>query len=217
MAKKVIVLRGGSLGPGQFCMFRCELAQASAPVVVDWCNEGGRPSGWEATQFQCADCRHSTDGLIELGLRIAAQGVEVSPEEFDCDILHVDDMDFDDRVKLGLVDSEVVAIADVLDPYGDRMAGNDVEATAHEWIDNGFDSEGAGEWCEIGCWDPSTAATFRDAGLTPAQVKAAAETLVAGLDDPTAEYTDGCPIYSTCNGDTDADVVIDQCAALSDD
>lgn len=52
----------------------------------------------------------------------------------------------------------------------------------------------------IGVWEPSVAAALRDAGLTPAQAKAAAERLVEenGSDD----YTDGDPIYSVCNRDT---------------
>ena len=211
MSKTVVVLRGGDLGPGQFCMVRCELAQASAPVVVDWCNNGGRPSGWESTQYQAADCRQSTDGLIDVGMAIAAQGVEVSHEEFGCEIVHVDDMSFDDRVTLGLVGWDIIAIADVLDPYGEKMAGGDVEATAHEWRGHEFTADEVDEWCEIGCWDPATADEFRDAGLTPAQVKEAAAKLVEGLDDPTTEYTDGCPIYSVCNHDTDSDVIVDAC------
>ena len=208
MSHSVVVLRGGHLGAGQFCMFRCNLSQASAPLQVDWCSDAGRPSGWEPTQLQCADCLHSPGRMFEMAMRIAAQAVEVDPEEFDCDSLHVDDLDFDDRCKLGLVDDVIVAIANVLDPFGDRMAGNDVEATAHEWSEHGFDADDVSEWCEIGCWDPSTADDWRSAGLTPEQVKSAAEKLVADLDDPTDEYTDGCPIYSTCNHDTDSDVIV---------
>ena len=60
-------------------------------------------------------------------------------------------------------------------------------------------------------WDADTAATFRGADLTPAQVRGAAESLTDGMDDDerSETYTDGDPIYSVCNGDTDADEIID--------
>ena len=210
MAKTLVVLRGGDLGDEK-CMVRCDLSEASSPVEVDWCNDSGRPSGWESTQYQCADTSHRWSGLAGLAMQIAADGVRLHEDYFDCDVLDPDDMVFDDRCQLGLVDSDIVAIADVLDPYGDRMAGGDVEATAHEWRDHSFTPDEVDEWCEIGCWDPATADEFRDAGLTPAQVEAAAEKLVEGLDDPTTEYTDGCPIYSVCNHDTDSDVIVGAC------
>lgn len=88
--------------------------------------------------------------------------------------------------------------------HGDRFAGSCVEDVARDWLDSGFDADGADAWCEIGCWDAATAAQMRDADLTPDQMRAAAEEIAAA-----AEYTDGDPIYSCCNGDTPIQVLID--------
>jgi hypothetical protein len=102
----------------------------------------------------------------------------------------------------------------VLDPYGDRMAGGDVEATAHEWRDHSFTADEVDEWCEIGCWNPATAAVWRESGLTPEIVATAAEVLLLSLpegSDPRDSYTDGCPIYSCCNHDTDPEVMVGCC------
>jgi len=111
-----------------------------------------------------------------------------------------------------LVLNEMVA---VLDSHGPRFAGNHVEDMAQEWLDYDFTPEQADEWCSIGVWNAATAAEFRDAGLSPDQVQAAAERLLdaeqaAWTDERWgySRYTDGCPIYSICNGDTDAAVII---------
>lgn len=213
MAKTLVVLRGGDLGDEK-CMVRCDLSEASSPVEVDWCNDSGRPSGWESTQYQCADTSHRWSGLAGLAMQIAADGVRLHEDYFDCDVLDPDDLSFDDRVTLGLVDSDIIEIADVLDPYGDRMAGGDVEATAHEWRDHSFTPDEVDEWCEIGCWNPATAAVWRESGLTPEIVATAAEVLLLSLpegSDPRDSYTDGCPIYSCCNDDTDPEVMIACC------
>lgn len=100
-------------------------------------------------------------------------------------------------------------MAAVLNGHGSRFSGNNVADEAQEWLDHDFTPAKAGGWCEIGVWDAATAAEFRDAGLTPEQVKAAAESLTEGLDDPADEYTDGDPIYAACNGDIKASVIIE--------
>ena len=208
MAYSVVVLRGGDLGD-KTILVSCNLSYGSCPVQVDWCNDDGRPSGWESTQYQCADTSHRWAGLAELGRVLAADGGPVPHEEFDCDVLDEDDLNFDDRCKLGLVEPEIVAIVDVLARFGDRWTAGDVEFTARRWARFGCAAAEVAEWCEIGCWDLSALNDWRSAGLTPAQVKAAAEKLVADLDDPTDEYTNGCPIYSCCNYDTSTDVIVD--------
>ena len=53
-----------------------------------------------------------------------------------------------------------------------------------------------------------TAAEFRDSGKTPEQIADAAEVLAAAEDDPTDTYTDGDPIYSACNNDTNPQIII---------
>lgn len=100
-------------------------------------------------------------------------------------------------------------MAVVVDRHGARFIGNNVADEAQQWLDHGFDADGAEAWCEIGVWDAATAAEFRAAGLTPEKVQHAAETLTEGLDDPADEYTDGDPIYAACNGDIKASVIIE--------
>lgn len=103
--------------------------------------------------------------------------------------------------------AELMAMEALLISNGDRFAGNSATDNAEDWIDNGFDADSAGEWCDIGVWDAATAAEFRDAELTAAEVKAAAESMSEG--DDADDYTDGCPIYAACNNDIRASKIID--------
>ena len=120
------------------------------------------------------------------------------------------------------VAAEVAAMASMLERHGPAYTGHNVLEEAQGWIDAGFSADEAGAWCEIGCWDADTAATWRDDGLTPDQVRDAAQRLIdaevaewdaadqaAAEDDADwqpvhrhSQYTDGDPIYSACNGDT---------------
>lgn len=77
---------GCDLG-GEEMHVRCNLAEASAPVEVDY----GTGDGWEGTQYQCADARHTTAGLVEIGKILAAQAVEIPADEFSCESEEVDD------------------------------------------------------------------------------------------------------------------------------
>lgn len=77
-----VTLTGGDLGEEKM-MIRCDLSQACSPVQVDYCN--GDENGFESTQYQCADAKH-TDGLIEIGKILAARAVEVPYENFSCDV-----------------------------------------------------------------------------------------------------------------------------------
>lgn len=79
-------LSGGDLGSEQM-FIRCDLSQASAPVQVNY-DEG---SGWESTQYQCADCRHADVGLVRIGKTLAADAVEVDRESFGCSYAQVSD------------------------------------------------------------------------------------------------------------------------------
>ena len=106
-------------------------------------------------------------------------------------------------------------MATVLNSHGSKFGGNNVADEAEEWLDHDFTPSKAGGWCEIGVWDAATAAEFRDAGLTPEEVKAASERLIeaeqaAWDEEPTdSQYTDGDPIYAACNGDIKASVIIE--------
>lgn len=80
-----IKLSGGDLG-NESMLVRCDLAQASAPVQADY----GTGDGWSDTQYQCADTRHRTSGLIEIGKALAARAVEMPSDEFDCDCEEVE-------------------------------------------------------------------------------------------------------------------------------
>ena len=102
-------------------------------------------------------------------------------------------------------------MAEMLTSHGDCFSGNNVDDQAQDWIDHDFVCDSANDWCEAGVWDAATAAALRDAGLTPQQATAASERLVDDMDDEAreAEYTDGDPIYSACNGDTDIQLLID--------
>lgn len=108
--------------------------------------------------------------------------------------------------------SELEAMVAVLESHGDTYAGNHADETAQDWLDNDFDSAGADEWCEIGVWDAATAATFRDAGRSPAEIASAADRLIDAAGEDVAEtYTDGSPIYAACNRDLSPQKIIDAC------
>lgn len=81
MSATTIKLSSGDLG-SEHMLVRCDLSQASAPVEVNYCAEPG--SDWESTQYQCADCRHRTEGLVEIGRELAARAVEMPSEQFSC-------------------------------------------------------------------------------------------------------------------------------------
>lgn len=120
-------------------------------------------------------------------------------------------------------------MAMMLSEYDQRFTGNNISDEAEGWIDEGFTPESARKWVDIGMWDASVAAKFRDAEFTPDQVAEAASKLVAAEDevwdeidenaaesdedwspcDRDSKYTDGDPIYSVCNRDTDIQEIID--------
>lgn len=112
-----------------------------------------------------------------------------------------------DSIKISL-------IATVLLAAGERFAGNNVTEVATDWFDHDFDTDSVSDWCDIGVWNPSVAAEWRGAGLTPQIVAAAAEVLIESLpdgSDPCDTYTDGCPIYACCNDDYDPGVIVMCC------
>ena len=78
-----IKFHDGDLGSEEM-LVRCNLAEASAPVEVDYCT-GDDLDGWQPTQYQCADTRHTTDGLVRIGEILAASAVEMPADEFSCE------------------------------------------------------------------------------------------------------------------------------------
>lgn len=96
---------------------------------------------------------------------------------------------------------DISDIAEILTGHGDRFSGNDAEEVAQEWADYDFSASTVDDWCEIGCWNPATAAELRDAGLTPRQVNDTAERMIDEYEEPSEEFTDGDPIYAACNND----------------
>ena len=147
------------------------------------CCHGSLPSRsvWEAYRSGDGDCTGSVDGAG----RCRAYG----DDAWDCQ-----------------------AIVDVLAPHGDRYTGSDAATIAALWQEHDMPPDQVDDWCQIGCWDPDTAAEWRDAGLTPAEVEKTAEELKEAYFSAAAReraFTDGCPIYATCNGDISPDVIID--------
>lgn len=59
-------------------VLRCNLSQAASPV--QWHSGDG---DWQPSPYQCADCRHSVEGLVLVGKQIAATQLELA--EVNCD------------------------------------------------------------------------------------------------------------------------------------
>lgn len=166
-----------------------DFAQASCPVEGD---EHGR---------QVADFRHSPRAAMESLLREMVEMGGDDPDE------SADEINAALDAMTGR-DADLIEMSYMLDGYGERFAGNNVDEVAQDWLDNDFSASEAGEWCDVGFWDASTAAQIRDAGISATEAKAAAEALAGEYEDASDEFTDGCPIYSVCNRDTSINVLI---------
>lgn len=175
---------------GETYEITADFAQASCPVHGD---EHGR---------QVADFRHSPRAAMESLLREMVEMGGDDPDE------SADEINAALDAMIGR-DADLIEMATMLERHGERFTGTNTDDVAQEWLDHDFDAVRANEWCEIGCWDAATAAELRDAGLTPDQAHKAAEWLTDGLDDAAEVFTDGDPIYSTCNGDTSVQEIVD--------
>ena len=100
-----------------------------------------------------------------------------------------------------------LGMAEVLNSRGDRYTGGVVWDMAAAWMDAGFTADDAAGWVDAGFWDPDSAATVRAMGLTAEQARERADVLSDAEEDAAEVYTDGDPIYSICNGDTEASVL----------
>ncbi len=105
-------------------------------------------------------------------------------------------------------------MAAMLRGYGPTFDGGSDSARlriAEEWVEADFTADHAEQWVKARVWDADTAAKLNDEGLTPDDLTKAVESMTDGLDDDARRkrWTDGCPIYSVCNGDTSAQDIID--------
>lgn len=128
-------LFGGDLGSERMFV-RCDLSQASAPVMVNY-DEG---AGWEATQWQCADCAHTDAGLAQFGLDLAAEAVGFSSDrDFACDV--------EDWTGLAEdADTSHETAQDWYESYGQHLStvnAGDVciQAVDYDWLDDADDSD----------------------------------------------------------------------------
>lgn len=99
------------------------------------------------------------------------------------------------------------AIAHILETYGKDFDGGDPFHYAEDWNAYGFSADEVSAWCAVGVWDAGSASDWTIAGLTPENVVAAAKLLL--INHASSDYVNNCPIYSTCNGDTDTGVIVD--------
>ena len=53
---------------------RCDLSQAAAPIQVNYLVDD---SAYEGTQYQCADARHTINGLAAIGRELLAAAIQV--------------------------------------------------------------------------------------------------------------------------------------------
>jgi hypothetical protein len=58
-------------------LVRCDLSQASSPIQVDYLVG----NGWEGSQWQCADARHSRDGLASIGSQLLTDAIQTEADE----------------------------------------------------------------------------------------------------------------------------------------
>jgi len=62
-------------------LVRCDLSQAASPILVDWMADGEEPC-WDGTQYQCADARHTIEGLADIGSQLLHDAIEWDGAKF---------------------------------------------------------------------------------------------------------------------------------------
>ena len=107
---------------------------------------------------------------------------------------------------LSLDDEDLPGVMKALHSEGPKFYGSNLADAANDWIAGGFNAETVEEWLAAGFWNASAAEFLADEGLSADDALAAAKT----LGYMSSKYTDGCPIYSVCNGDTDPQVIVDE-------
>lgn len=175
-------LFGGDLGSEKMFV-RCDLSQASAPVQVNY-DEG---SGWDSTQYQCADCRHTNSGLVRIGKLLAADAIQVSQEEFTCEV----------EEWTGLVedaDTSHETAQDWYEAYGQHLStlnAGDVciQDVDFDWLDDEDDSDVRDKLLES---DDRLSSDEAEALVGMARsVREAAEEIIGLLDEAVEAYDAG--------------------------
>lgn len=139
------------------------------------------------------------DNLSREWTGLTAEDVDQIPEGMDVEEVERLAQDaYDEAIEL----AEVTA---VLLSHGEMFHGGNPADLAQDWIDHDFDADEVDRWCLIGCWDASTAADFRDTGLSPRRVKEVAKEMAEGQDD----YPLNDPIYAVCNNDLNLEKILE--------
>jgi hypothetical protein len=130
-----IKLYGGDFG-GESMLVRCTLSRAESPVEVDYC-EG---EGWGPTQYQCADTRHTMNGLVTLGKELAADAMQIPSNVLVCEWEEVEEPG---KVsEEWLAGAQCAALGHLEDPSWADC--EDAWTTIEGWL-----SEHSGEPCHI--------------------------------------------------------------------
>ena len=78
-----IKLFGGDLGRDSM-LVRANLCEASSQVQI---NHG---EGWRGTRYQTAITRHRTEGLVDIGVMLAAEELDIDVDDFGCEWVEID-------------------------------------------------------------------------------------------------------------------------------
>lgn len=180
-------LFGGDLGSEKMFV-RCDLSQAADAVQVNY-DEG---SGWESTQYQCADCRHTDAGLIRIGKILAADAIQVDCEAFACEVEEWTGLAAD-------ADTSRETAQDWYEAYGQHISTVDagdvcIQAVDYDWLDDDDDSDVRDKLIES---DNRLSSDEAEALVGMARsVREAAEEICGLLDDAVAAYDAGD--YDAC-------------------
>ena len=60
-------------------LVRCDLSRSESPIQVHYLADAS--SVWEGTQWQCADTRHTRDGLASIGSQLLCDAIELQHGE----------------------------------------------------------------------------------------------------------------------------------------
>jgi len=158
-----IKLSGGDLG-SETVRVRCDLSRAESPVEADY------GDGWQPTQYQCADCRHSNDGLGRIGERLAARACEMDVDGFSCEWRVATTRDEALALISGTIDGDDVIYYDDATGHYWRSDADDLDDLAALMDDDDADirRDAYSHWCagtssdDLGTYDEARAAGHID-------------------------------------------------------
>ena len=199
MAYTTLYLSGRDLCD-EAMLVRTDLADPTSPIEVNHCDG----EGWQLSGHQSAVAMGQRGKLQQIALLLAAEACGLD-EEFHCDCRDAEEeLSWERLCQFGVVGGELQRIGTAID--GDEyMAGDSTVDAARQWLRAGFAAADVRAWAEIGCWTADDAAVWRDHGLTPEDVRAAAQSLREEYD--TERYSESL-VYHVCNGDLSADRII---------